>query len=179
MDDSDPCSIRLAELRDVGAMLSLANEAAATGVANFATEPESIAEWEDAFTRSNERFPWLVAERDGGGVAGFAKASPYRTRGAYLWTAELTVYVEPSRHRRGVGFALYRELIDTLVAQGFVTLVACITRGQEASERRVDTNVHTHGSFSWRTNWRPAERVEAAQCEGISERLGRSNGGKV
>ncbi|MBK6693439.1 MAG: N-acetyltransferase [Myxococcales bacterium] len=128
-------------------MLSLANEAAATGVANFATEPESIAEWEDAFTRSNERFPWLVAERDGGGVAGFAKASPYRTRGAYLWTAEVTVYVEPSRHRRGVGFALYRELIDTLVAQGFVTLVACITRGQEASER-----LHERSGFV-RSGW--------------------------
>lgn len=128
--------IRLATAADVPAILRLSNEAAATGVANFAIEPEPLAEWERTFAATHERFPWYVAE-DGatGAVVGFAKASPWKGRCAYAYAAEVTVYVDPAAHRRGVGRALYDALFATLRAQGYRRLLAGITQPNEASVR--------------------------------------------
>ncbi len=134
MDGHAAVTVDLARLDDVPRMAALANAAAEHGAANFATEPEPIAAWREAWTSTQEAYPWLVA-RDGATTLGFAKAGPHKSRGAYAWTAEVTVYVDGASHGRGVGTALYRVLIPTLRAQGFVTLIAGITTPNAASER--------------------------------------------
>ena len=50
-------------------------------------------------------FPYLVAEVDGE-VAGYAYANTYRTRVAYQWTVENSVYVDARFQGKGVGTAL-------------------------------------------------------------------------
>ncbi|WP_394834673.1 GNAT family N-acetyltransferase [Pendulispora rubella] len=119
---------------DVPAILALANWAAVNTPANFATEPEPLADWAASFAQSHEKYPWIVA-RDENRLLGFAKASMHRARGAYRWTAEVSVYVDPDAHRRGIGRALYGALIPCLRAQGYVTLLAGITPPNPASER--------------------------------------------
>ena len=54
--------------------------------------------------------PYLVAEAEGR-VVGYAYASTYRTRSAYRYTIEDSVYLAPDAGRRGIGTALLRELI--------------------------------------------------------------------
>src|SRR5262249_48379561 len=54
--------------------------------------------------------PYLVAEL-GGNVAGYSYATPYRARSAYRFAIENSVYVDPTRHRSGIGRALLSELI--------------------------------------------------------------------
>lgn len=130
--------VRRAVAEDLPRILALANWAAAETTANFATEPESIEEWRESWARTQATHPWLVAvdraaARDT--IVGFAKASPHRARGAYAWTAEVTVYIDPAFHRRGVGRALYGALLPTLRAQGFASLLAGIVAGHEASEQ--------------------------------------------
>ena len=53
-------------------------------------------------TLHRQGFPYLVAEVDGV-LAGYAYAGPYRTRPAYRFTVEDSVYVAPDTHRRGIG----------------------------------------------------------------------------
>ncbi|HKE18738.1 MAG TPA: GNAT family N-acetyltransferase [Kofleriaceae bacterium] len=130
----DAIDIELACADDVADMVALANRAAETGTANFATEPEPVASWQREWANTRELYPWLVA-RAGGRVAGFAKIAPHRSRGAYRWTAEMSVYVDEAWHGRGIGSALYRILIPLARAQGYVTLLAGITAGHTASER--------------------------------------------
>jgi L-amino acid N-acyltransferase YncA len=136
-------AIDLASERDVKAMLAFANWAAAHTAANFATEPEPEAMWLESFAATQASHPWLVA-REGGRVIGFAKGSPHRSRGAYRFTAEVSVYVDPELHGRGVGRALYRVLIPMLRAQGYVTLLAGITPGNPPSEK-----LHTAFGFRY------------------------------
>jgi phosphinothricin acetyltransferase len=119
---------------DLPAILALSNWAAEHTTANFATEPETLASWTASWDATSAMYPWLVARR-GGAVVGFARATPHRSRGAYAWTAEVSVYVDPSQHRRGVGRALYDRLIPALRDQGYVTLLAGIVGGHQASER--------------------------------------------
>jgi phosphinothricin acetyltransferase len=66
-------------------------------------------------------------------VVGVAYAGPWNERAAYRWTVESTVYVEPSAHRRGVGDALYTELLDRLRRQGFHSAVAVIALPNDPS----------------------------------------------
>ena len=108
--------------------------AAENTAANFATGPETLSEWSATFHETAERYPWLVARREGR-VVGFAKASPHRARGAYRWTAEVSVYIHHELHGRGLGRALYDRLVPTLRAQGYVTLLAGITPPNPGSER--------------------------------------------
>ena len=50
------------------------------------------------------RWQWLIAEIDGT-VAGYAYGSEHRQRAAYRWSVEVSAYVAPDYHRRGVGRA--------------------------------------------------------------------------
>jgi L-amino acid N-acyltransferase YncA len=72
-------------------------------------------------------YPWLVAETGSGAVAGFAYGSQHRVRASYRWAADVSVYVDPGMHRRGVGRALYGVLFELLRAQGFHIACAGIT----------------------------------------------------
>ena len=55
--------------------------------------------------------PYLVAELDGY-VVGYAYASSYRSRPAYSYTVEDSVYVARDKHRQGLGRTLLTELMS-------------------------------------------------------------------
>lgn len=78
------------------------------------------------------RFPWIVAER-GGAVLGYAYADRYRTRAAYRWATETTVYVDQRHPREGIGRALYGALLDRCAGAGFVTALGVIALPNPAS----------------------------------------------
>ncbi len=77
-------------------------------------------------SRIGARYPWLVLE-DEGAIAGYAYGSQHRERAAYQWSVDVTVYVSPRFHRRGVGRALYTTLFRMLALQGFYRAHAGIT----------------------------------------------------
>ena len=79
-----------------------------------------------------ETHPWLVAE-DGGDVIGYAYASPFRSRHAYQWSVETSVYIATDAQRRGAGRTLYTALFDILRAQGYRQALAGITLPNPAS----------------------------------------------
>ena len=141
MSADDSLRVTLAERADVAVMLAISNEAAARTNANFATTPELLVDWEATFDREHAAYPWLVA-RDGERIVGFARGLSHRARGAYAWTAEVSVYVAFDAHARRVGTRLYERLVPTLRAQSYVTLIAGITPGNPASER-----LHAHFGF--------------------------------
>ena len=78
------------------------------------------------------KFPYLVAEVDGA-VAGSAYASLYRTRPAYRFTVEDSVYVDPAAQRRGIGKALLEKLIEDCTALGFRQMIAVIGDSDQAA----------------------------------------------
>ena len=79
------------------------------------------------------RLPWLVAEDESGLVVGYAYASPHRERPAYRWSVDISVYVDPAMHGRGIGRALYDELLEQLRGLGYLNVYAGITLPNAAS----------------------------------------------
>jgi phosphinothricin acetyltransferase len=103
------------------------------GVASLEEVAPSAEQMRSRITETSERFPWLVCEDDGGGVAGYAYGTVHRTRASYRWAVDVTVYVDPARQRRGIGRALYGALLPLLVRQGYYVACAGITLPNDAS----------------------------------------------
>ena len=62
--------------------------------------------------------PWLVAEDEDHRVIGYAYASRHRERAGYRWSVDISVYVDSESRGRGVGRALYAELLPILRRAG-------------------------------------------------------------
>jgi L-amino acid N-acyltransferase YncA len=101
-------------------------------VVSFEDVPPTADEMAARIERLTSTHPWLVAD-DGGEVLGYAYACPHRERAAYRWTAEVTVYVDPRRHRRGAGKALYAALFEQLAERGYRVALAVIALPNDAS----------------------------------------------
>lgn len=76
--------------------------------------------------------PWLVAVEEGA-VAGYAYATTWRTRVAYRYCTEVTVYLDRYRFARGLGTALYEALFASLEGSGMHALLGCIALPNDAS----------------------------------------------
>jgi phosphinothricin acetyltransferase len=98
----------------------------------FETEPPTAAEMAARIAAARRTHAWLVLTADGR-IVGYAYGGPYKTRPAYRWSCEVSVYLEPGRRRRGGGRALYTALFDRLAARGFRTAVAGMTLPNDAS----------------------------------------------
>lgn len=75
---------------------------------------------------------WLVYEIEGK-VVGYAYASPHRARAAYQWSTEVSAYIHPEFHRKGIAKALYKELFASLINRGYHLALAGITLPNPAS----------------------------------------------
>lgn len=99
---------------------------------SFEEAPPDGAEMARRIEETLGAYPYLVAEA-GGAVCGYAYASAHRTRAAYRWSADVTVYLDKDHRGRGIGRALYGALLPILTRQGIVTAYAGITLPNPAS----------------------------------------------
>jgi L-amino acid N-acyltransferase YncA len=76
--------------------------------------------------------PWLVAEDDDA-VLGYAYASEFRSRAAYRWSVETSVYIAAAAQRHGIGRRLYTALFALLDALGYRRAFVGITLPNDAS----------------------------------------------
>jgi phosphinothricin acetyltransferase len=144
--------VRAAVEADMAGIVAITNHEIAGGVAHFGLEPVSVELVREQFQREAARYPWFVATgfvaagplaTDGPDILGFARASPWKSRGAYAWTAEIGVYVRPQAREAGVGRALYTALFPALRDAGFRTILAGIALPNPPS-------VRLHESFGMR-----------------------------
>lgn len=98
----------------------------------FELEPPSEARMAERIETALSGHAWLVLVEDEQ-VIGYAYGSDYKSRAAYRWACEVSVYLLGDRHRGGGGRALYEALFDRLAGRGFRTVVAGMTLSNEAS----------------------------------------------
>ncbi len=104
-----------------------------TGTAvTFETDPPEHAEMAKRIAVALASHAWVVLS-DSGRVVGYAYAGPYKSRAAYRWSCEVSVYVEIGRRRTGAGRALYQALFERLERRGYRMAVAGMTLPNEAS----------------------------------------------
>lgn len=124
--------IRLADPADAAACQAIYAPIVRDTIISFELEPPTVDEMAARIRTTLPTHPWLVCET-AGVLSGYAYAGPHRTRAAYGWAADVSVYVDGARRRSGVGRALYAALLDVLPLQNVHAAFAGITLPNPAS----------------------------------------------
>ena len=111
---------------DIPAITEIYDHHVRHGIASFETEPPDADEMVRRRSEVIERgLPWLVAEIEGR-VLGYAYAMQYRSRNAYRFTLEDSIYVHPMHVGKGIGKLLLPELIVRCQEVGARQMIAVI-----------------------------------------------------
>ena len=124
--------IRSAEAKDLEQMREIYAPYITDSPVSFEMEVPSIEEFGARMDKIQEKLPWIVAV-EGNKVLGYAYASDHRSRYAYRWTKELSVYVHPDARGKKLGTRLYDELIERLKTLEVNMVLAGITLSQKES----------------------------------------------
>lgn len=119
-------SIRVARLEDAKEILAIYEPFILKTSVTFEEKAPELDAFKNRMQDILKSCPYLVCEVDGA-VVGYAYASEYRTRAAYRWDREVSVYIHPDYRRKNVAKALYHALFRILEKQGFVKLYGVIT----------------------------------------------------
>ena len=118
--------IRPSKAGDIAAIAEIYGHHVLNGLASFELMAPSVAEMgkrrADIIGR---KFPYLAAETDGR-VVGYAYASLYRTRPAYRFALEDSVYIHKDHAGRGIGKLLLGALVEACEKIGCRQLIAVI-----------------------------------------------------
>ena len=119
-------TLRQATEADMESVQRIYGDHVAQGLASFEESPPSVEEMLARFRiLKSQSFPYIVAEQ-AGKICGYSYAGPYRTRSAYRFTIENSVYVDSTCSGQGIGHALLTELIKACERGPWRQMIAII-----------------------------------------------------
>jgi phosphinothricin acetyltransferase len=122
--------VRSAVPGDARDIASIYNHYVRSSVCTFQVEEDSVEARTTWLSGHTERFPAVVAERDGE-LVGWGSLTPYNPR--TLYTAWDSIYVRQDLVGRGIGSAMLKEMIGRARKQGLHSLLAGVNSGQDRS----------------------------------------------
>lgn len=135
--------IRIAQLNDAKQLVDIYRYYVDKTDITFEYEVPTVEEFTERIRKTLAKYPYIVAE-DGGEIIGYAYAGAFKSRRAYDWSVETSIYVRYGKDGYGVGTMLYNELEKYLKLQNIINVNACITYPNENSEE-------FHKKFGYKT----------------------------
>jgi L-amino acid N-acyltransferase YncA len=119
-------TIRDATQNDIEPITAIYAHHVRFGLASFEEAAPSTEEMDRRFQEIGaQKLPYIAAESEGT-VLGYAYAAPYRTRSAYRYTVEDSVYLSPEAIGLGIGGKLLSTLIAGCEDRGYRRMIAVI-----------------------------------------------------
>jgi L-amino acid N-acyltransferase YncA len=126
--------LRNATIADIPAVAAIYRESVINGTASYEIDPPTEAEMATRFSGiTGMGYPYLAAVDEVGMLVGYAYTSAFRTRPAYRWMVEDSIYLAPRSRGLGIGRALLAALLERSAALGFRQMVAVIGGAHPAS----------------------------------------------
>ena len=126
--------IRMATKADIPAILHIYAPYIINTTYTFEYTVPTLEAFTARFETITAQFPWLVWEENGK-VLGYAYDSAPFERAAYSWCGEVSIYLAPEIHGKGIGRKLYAALEAIMWQQGYRVIYSLITSENEASVR--------------------------------------------
>jgi phosphinothricin acetyltransferase len=133
--------IRAAQKSDGEKILEIYRPIVERTAISFETKVPTLFEMENRIESISSKYPYLVFEKDGD-ILGYSYASQHRTRDAYRWSVDATIYVSEKNRGQKTGEKLYRKLFKILKDLGYFNVYAGITLPN-------DTSVGIHEKFGF------------------------------
>ncbi|MCO8166103.1 GNAT family N-acetyltransferase [Pseudomonas sp. 21LCFQ02] len=116
------------------AILDIFNHEIRHSTALYDYQPWDISVMKAWFeTKRAGNFPVIGVQGEQGQLLGFATYGTFRTRAAYKYSVEHSVYIHPDHRGAGLGKYLLGSLIEQARSRGVHTLVGGIDLGNQAS----------------------------------------------
>lgn len=111
---------------------------------SFEYEVPGTDEFIQRIINISEKYPYIKAVDDEGRILGYAYAGAFKTRKAYDYAVETTVYVKQDKRNAGVGKALYTKLEEALKYMGILNANACIAKPDGEDPYLTDASIKFH-----------------------------------
>ncbi|MFJ6959878.1 MAG: GNAT family N-acetyltransferase, partial [Ligilactobacillus ruminis] len=100
MIDMSKTTLRFAEIDDANELLQIYAPYVEQTAITFEYDVPTVAEFSKRIKNTKEKYPYIVAEIDGK-IIGYAYAGTFKSRAAYDWAVETSIYV--AKDDRGLG----------------------------------------------------------------------------
>ena len=117
---------------------------------SFEYEVPSQEEFRDRIRSISSQYPYIKAVDEESAILGYAYAAAFKSRAAYDWGVETTVYVRRECRGRGVGRFLYEALEQSLKEMGVCNLNACIAYPGCRGPRLTNDSMAFHQRLGYR-----------------------------
>ena len=133
--------VRPAAPDDVPAIQAIYAHHVLHGLASFEEVPPPVEEMRRRYDEiTGKGFPYLVAEEKGE-VLGYGYCSLYRTRSAYRYTLEDSIYVKNGREGKGIGKVVLKALIERCAALKYRQMIAVIGDSANAASIKLHASL--------------------------------------
>lgn len=123
--------IRQATTADAKAIAKIYNHYIFNSIITF--DEESVDQQTmEARINSREKMLWWVFE-EGDQIVAYAHPTLWKSRSAYRFTVESSIYVAPQHQKKGIGLQLYKHLIQSLKEEDFHVALAGIALPNDQS----------------------------------------------
>ena len=116
----------------------------------FEYDVPTLNEFQGRIQNTLRRYPYLVIEENGR-IQGYAYAGAFGGRAAYDWSCELSIYLDHTAQRRGLGKKLYSALEAKLRDMGILNLYACIGYPETEDEYLTRNSAEFHARLGFAT----------------------------
>lgn len=150
--------IRMADPEDAAALLDIYSYYVKNTAITYEYDVPSVAEFKERIRHTLEKYPYIVAIDNSGEanseqnifpshherIVGYAYAGCFKSRAAYDWSVETSIYVAKDAHNMGIGKQLYVELEKQLKDMNILNVNACIACTQSEDEYLTNASIRFH-----------------------------------
>ncbi|MCG8582197.1 MAG: N-acetyltransferase family protein, partial [Bacteroidales bacterium] len=126
--------IRPVKATDADCIAGIYNHYIDSSIATFELDLIDENEMLNRIKKINAKYPFIVFE-ESNQILGYAYASQWKLRKAYMKTVESSVYLHPEAHGKGIGTKLYSHLIGELNSMDIHAVIGGISLPNDASVR--------------------------------------------
>ncbi|WP_053975468.1 arsinothricin resistance N-acetyltransferase ArsN1 family B [Mangrovimonas xylaniphaga] len=124
--------VRNVEMSDAEEISNIYNYYIKNTVITFEEMPLSKEVMAERIKTNSAQYPWIVYEENNE-ILGYAYATAWKSRSAYRYAVESTVYLRYDQHGKGLGTQLYKSLINQLKKQKFHAVIGGIALPNDLS----------------------------------------------
>ena len=142
-------TLRFAKETDAEELLGIYAPYVRETAITFEYDVPDIDEFRKRIRETLLKYPYIVAEKDGK-IAGYAYAGAFKSRAAYDWAVETSIYVKRGMGRSGIGKKLYCALENVLRVQNILNVNACIAYPETEDEYLTKNSVQFHEHLGYK-----------------------------
>ena len=135
--------IRTAKLEDTRRLLEIYDYYVTNTAVSLEYETPSLEEFTARMERTLKQYPYLVLVRNGR-IEGYAYAGPFKGRASYAWSSEISIYLDHSAVKCGLGRMLSEALEAELNKMGILNIYGCIAYPENEDEYLTTNSADYH-----------------------------------